>query len=73
MKDDRVYLRHILECVRRIEENTALIRSSSRATASQLSMFMAPLILIRFRPSIYRNFGMVQKHAEKGNKGIMLA
>ena len=23
MKDDRVYLRHILECVRRIEENTS--------------------------------------------------
>ncbi|MBI2191337.1 MAG: DUF86 domain-containing protein [Planctomycetes bacterium] len=23
MKDDTVYLRHILECIRRIEENTA--------------------------------------------------
>ena len=23
MKDDRVYLRHILECIRRVEEDTA--------------------------------------------------
>lgn len=53
MKDDFVYLRHIMECIRRIELNTACGRGHSAPSAGDAASASGTLRTTTFDPATF--------------------
>ena len=59
MKDDRVYLRYILECTRRVEEDTA----GGKETIPQPLNVSGQALTLRSTPKLCRNGGLAEGEA----------